>query len=57
MRDLVRGWLGDPALTPDGSPVVYWQDNATRQDGGGIYRVPVDGSAPPTQITPGSPDA
>jgi molecular chaperone DnaK len=53
VRDIDRGWLSDPALSPDGKFVVYWQDNATRSDGGAIYQTPTDGSGPPTQITPG----
>jgi molecular chaperone DnaK len=53
VRDIDRGWLSDPALSPDGKFVVYWQDNATRGDGGALYQTPTDGSGPPAQITPG----
>lgn len=53
VRELDRGRLSDPALTPDGASCLYWQDNATRGEGGAIYRVPLDGSAPPTPITAG----
>jgi Tol biopolymer transport system component len=52
VRVIDRGWLSDPAMTPDGRYVVYWRNDA-RQEGGAIFRAPLDGSGPPVPITPG----
>jgi molecular chaperone DnaK len=53
VRDLARGWISDPSLTPDGRFALYWGDDATRGEGGAIYQVPTDGSGPPVQVTEG----
>ena len=52
IRVIDRGWLSDPAMTPDGRYVVYWRNDA-RQEGGAIFRAAVDGSSPPVPITQG----
>jgi hypothetical protein len=52
VRVVDSGWLSDPAMTPDGRFVLYWRNDA-RQEGGAIYRAPLDGSGPPVPITPG----
>jgi molecular chaperone DnaK len=47
------GAVGDPAMTPDGSSVVYWHAPEAGQDGGEIYWATFDGSSPPGPVTPG----
>ncbi len=54
IRVLDRGWLSDPAMTADGTAAVYWRDNETRGEGGAIWRATLDGSVPPSPITPGT---
>ena len=43
--------FGDPAISPDGQTLMYWENGDRREDGGFLWQVPVDKSAPPRQIT------
>ena len=52
-RDIDSGNLDDPAFSSDGKTVYYWRNDTDSQDGGAIYRAAVDGSTPPTPLTPG----
>ena len=56
--DLVRqlnignGRMDDPAISPDGARVAFWMADTTRRaNGGGIFTMPLDGSAEPTSLT------
>lgn len=51
IRQLDHGTLGDPAVSPDGSAVVYWKSAAGRR---GLYSVATDGSSKPVRLTNGS---
>ena len=45
--------LDDPAVSPDGTRVAFWMAATTRRaNGGGIFTMPIDGSAGPTSLTP-----
>ena len=44
--------MDDPAVSPDGTLVAFWMANTTRRaNGGGIFTMPLDGSAEPTPLT------
>jgi actin-like ATPase involved in cell morphogenesis len=48
-----RGALSDPAMTPDGRFVVYWRADGAGQEGGALYRAPLNGQDTPVPITDG----
>jgi dipeptidyl aminopeptidase/acylaminoacyl peptidase len=50
VRQIDRGTLGDPALSPDGKTVVYWRAE-NPQDGGALVSAPVGSSGEGTPIT------
>jgi Tol biopolymer transport system component len=51
-RRLVTGYLGDPAFTPDGKAVVYWQGTSKKVDGGSLYLLDLtDPGAAPQRLT------
>ena len=44
--------MDDPAVSPDGTLVAFWMADTTRRaNGGGIFTMPLDGSAEPTSLT------
>jgi Tol biopolymer transport system component len=44
--------MDDPAVSPDGTQVAFWMAGTTRRaNGGGIFTMPLDGSAEPTPLT------
>ena len=44
--------MDDPAISPDGTLVAFWlADTTKRANGGGIFTMPLDGSAEPTSLT------
>ena len=44
--------MDDPAVSPDGTLVAFWMaDTSRRANGGGIFTMPLDGSAAPTSLT------
>ena len=44
--------MDDPAVSPDGTRVAFWLADTTRRaNGGGIFTMPLDGSAEPTSLT------
>ena len=43
--------IEDPTVSPDGSTAAFWASDSATIDGGSIYTVPIDGSAPPTRLT------
>ena len=42
-----HGALSDPAMTPDGRFVVYWRADGAGQEGGALYRAPLNGRTCP----------
>ena len=48
-----QGVLSDPSLTPDGRFVVYWRADGPGQEGGALYRAPLNGPDVPVPITGG----
>ncbi len=45
--------MDDPAISPDGKLVAFWMaDTTKRANGGGIFTMPLVGSAQPTSLTP-----
>ena len=48
-----QGALSDPAMTPDGRFVVYWRADGAGQEGGALYRAPLNGQDAPVPITGG----
>jgi Tol biopolymer transport system component len=48
-----HGALSDPAMTPDGRFVVYWRADGAGQEGGALYRAPLNGQDAPVPITGG----
>jgi Tol biopolymer transport system component len=48
-----QGALSDPAMTPDGRFVVYWRADGAGQEGGALYRAPLNGQDAPVPITRG----
>ena len=48
-----QGALSDPAMTPDGRFVVYWRADRAGQEGGALYRAPLNGQDAPVPITGG----
>ena len=48
-----QGVLSDPSLTPDGRFVVYWRADGAGQEGGALYRAPLNGPDVPVPITGG----
>jgi Tol biopolymer transport system component len=53
VRQLDQGRIGDPTVTPDGGSVLYWRNRNGRQEGGALYRIPIDGSRSRIQLTRG----
>ena len=54
VRQLIIGnfRMDDPAVSPDGTLVAFWMADTTRRaNGGGIFTMPLDGSAEPTSLT------
>ena len=52
VRQLDEGFLGDPTFNADGTRLVYPKTkDGDGADGGALYQVLVDGSAPPTRLT------
>jgi Tol biopolymer transport system component len=44
--------IDDPAVSPDGTLIAFWMATTTkRANGGGIFTMPLDGSAGPTALT------
>jgi Tol biopolymer transport system component len=53
VRQLDKGRIGDPTVTPDGRSVLYWRNAQGDREGGALYRIPLDGSGPRVQLTKG----
>jgi Tol biopolymer transport system component len=53
VRQLDQGRIGDPTVTPDGGSVLYWRNRNGRQEGGALYRIPIDGSRSRVSLTGG----
>jgi Tol biopolymer transport system component len=53
VRQLDKGRLGDPTVTPDGEQVLYWRNRDGDREGGALCRIPVDGGASRVQLTNG----
>ena len=48
----------DPTISPDGRSVVFWASkSATKNEGGSILKMPIDGSTRPQRITDSATDA
>jgi TolB protein len=53
VRELDKGRIGDPSVTPDGKSVLYWRNSEGDRDGGALYRIPLDGSGSRVRLTEG----
>jgi|GEM_PF-534995 len=43
--------IDDPSYSPDGTRLTFWASDPSTFDGGSIFVMPADGSAPPTALT------
>jgi serine/threonine protein kinase len=53
VRTLDKGWVGGPTISRDGEVVIYWNSPRPTEEGGALYRVPVDGSEEPVRLLAG----
>ena len=53
VRELDKGRIGDPTVTPDGKSVLYWRNADGDRSGGALYRIPLNGSGSRVRLTEG----
>jgi Tol biopolymer transport system component len=53
VRQLDKGRLGDPTVTPDGRTVLYWRNRVGTREGGALYRIPLEGGTSRVRLTVG----
>ena len=54
VRQLDKGRIGDPTVSPGGKWVLYWRSREGNQEGGALYRIALDGKGSRVRLSNGA---